>query len=38
MSPEAHVPIFMMKNQKYEIGGVGNVAKNISAMIVNLKL
>ena len=32
ISPEAPVPIFIMKNQKYEIGGVGNVAKNISAM------
>ena len=32
MSPEAPVPIFTMNNQKFEIGGVGNVAKNISAL------
>ena len=31
-SPEAPVPIFIMKKQKYEIGGVGNVAKNISSI------
>ena len=32
MSPEAPVPILIKKNQKYEIGGVGNVAKNISTL------
>lgn len=32
VSPEAPVPILMMKNQKYVIGGAGNVAKNISDM------
>ena len=32
MSPEAPVPILMMESQKYEIGGAGNVAKNISNM------
>ena len=32
ISPEAPVPILMIKNQKYEIGGVGNVAKNIAAI------
>ena len=32
MSPEAPVPIRMMKSQKYEIGGAGNVARNISNM------
>ena len=32
MSPEAPVPILMMKSQKYEIGGAGNVARNISSM------
>ena len=32
ISPEAPVPILMMKNQKYEIGGAGNVARNISNM------
>ena len=30
MSPEAMVPILMMKSQKYVIGGAGNVARNIS--------
>lgn len=30
ISPEAPVPILTMEYQKYEIGGVGNVAKNIS--------
>ena len=32
MSPEAPVPILMMESQKYEIGGAGNVARNISNM------
>jgi len=32
MSPEAPVPILMMESKKYEIGGAGNVAKNISNM------
>ena len=32
VSPEAPVPILVMKNQEYELGGVGNVAKNISNM------
>ena len=32
VSPEAPVPILMMKSQRYEIGGVGNVARNISRM------
>ena len=32
ISPEAPIPILMMKKQRYEIGGVGNVAKNIAAM------
>ena len=32
VSPEAPVPILIMKNQKYVIGGAGNVAKNISDM------
>jgi D-beta-D-heptose 7-phosphate kinase/D-beta-D-heptose 1-phosphate adenosyltransferase len=32
LSPEAPVPILMMKREKYEIGGVGNVAVNISNM------
>lgn len=32
ISPEAPVPILVKKSQKYEIGGVGNVAKNISAI------
>ena len=34
ISPEAPVPILIMENQKYEIGGVGNVAKNIAALKV----
>tara|TARA_A100001015_G_C15027114_1_gene731113 strand:- start:492 stop:1469 length:978 start_codon:yes stop_codon:yes gene_type:complete len=29
ISPEAPVKILSLKNEKYEIGGVGNVAKNI---------
>ena len=32
MSPEAPVPILMMEKQKYEIGGAGNVVRNISDM------
>ena len=32
MSPEAPVPILMMKNQTYEIGGAGNVVRNIASM------
>ena len=32
MSPEAPVPILMIESQKYEIGGAGNVARNISSM------
>ncbi|MDC1302910.1 PfkB family carbohydrate kinase [Pelagibacterales bacterium] len=32
MSPEAPVPILVMKGQKYEVGGAGNVARNISNM------
>ena len=32
MSPEVPVPILMMESQKYEIGGAGNVARNISNM------
>ena len=32
MSPEAPVPILLMKNKKYVIGGAGNVAINISNM------
>ena len=32
ISPEAPVSILVMKNQEYEVGGVGNVAKNISNM------
>lgn len=30
ISPEAPVKILSLKNEKYEIGGVGNVAKNIA--------
>ena len=30
ISPEAPIPILIMRKQRYEIGGVGNVAKNIS--------
>ena len=30
ISPEAPVGILALKNEKYEIGGVGNVAKNIA--------
>ena len=32
LSPEAPVPILVMENQRYEIGGAGNVAKNISSI------
>tara|TARA_B100000795_G_scaffold215190_1_gene168988 strand:- start:130 stop:1104 length:975 start_codon:yes stop_codon:yes gene_type:complete len=32
LSPEAPVPILLMKNKKYVIGGAGNVAINISNM------
>ena len=32
ISPEAPVPILIIKNKKYEIGGAGNVARNISNM------
>ena len=32
ISPEAPVPILMMESQNYEIGGAGNVARNISSM------
>ncbi len=32
ISPEAPVPILLMKNKKYVIGGAGNVATNISNM------
>jgi len=32
ISPEAPVPILRMKNKKYEIGGAGNVVRNISNM------
>ena len=32
ISPEAPVPILIMKNKKYEIGGAGNVVRNISNM------
>ena len=32
MSPEAPVPILTMESQKYQIGGAGNVARNISSM------
>tara|TARA_B110000858_G_scaffold161998_1_gene186843 strand:+ start:266 stop:1246 length:981 start_codon:yes stop_codon:yes gene_type:complete len=32
VSPEAPVPILMMESQNYEIGGAGNVARNLSNM------
>ena len=32
ISPEAPVPILLMERQKYELGGVGNVARNIANM------
>ena len=32
MSPEALVSILVMEGQKYEVGGAGNVARNISNM------
>lgn len=32
VSPEAPVPILTMESQNYEIGGAGNVARNISNM------
>ena len=30
MSPEASIPILKMESQQYQIGGVGNVARNIA--------
>lgn len=32
ISPEAPIPILLMQNQDYQIGGAGNVAKNISSL------
>ncbi len=32
MSPEAPVPIFLAEEESFQIGGVGNVAKNISRL------
>jgi len=32
ISPEAPVPIFLIEREVYQLGGVGNVAKNISSL------
>ena len=32
VSPEAPVPILLVTSEKYQLGGVGNVAKNISSL------
>lgn len=32
ISPEAPVPILLYESEKYELGGAGNVAKNISSL------
>lgn len=32
ISPEAPIPILLVNNEKLEIGGAGNVARNISNM------
>ena len=32
ISPEAPIPILLIQNQDYQIGGAGNVAKNISSL------
>lgn len=32
MSPEAPIPIFLPKNKKFKLGGVGNVANNITSI------
>ena len=32
ISPEAPIPIFLIKSESYQLGGAGNVAKNISSI------
>ena len=35
VSPEAPIPVFLYKNEKFNLGGVGNVAKNLSNVGAN---
>ena len=32
MSPEAPIPILLFENENYQLGGVGNVARNLSSL------
>ena len=32
MSPEAPIPILLFEKENYQLGGVGNVARNISSL------
>jgi len=38
MSPEAPIPILLNECEKYEVGGVGKVAKNITSFGANVSL
>ena len=38
MSPEAPIPIFLNQSEKFEIGGAGNVAKNITSFGAKVNL
>ena len=38
ISPEAPIPILLVDDEKLEIGGVGNVARNIVSMGANVTL
>lgn len=38
MSPEAPIPILLFENENYQLGGVGNVARNLSSLGVKSSL